>query len=543
MKIQNTTIQNRTKGHRLRATHVVPHHHTDSSGLSDFLKRLKEYPCSKEQILYSIGLELLSDNRNPAVEQFLNEYRIARVEVPNIPTGVFDLLGSAYQYLNSKMENLKQGIFYTGKDLALQLTNDLDFDNGQVILDPACGSGSFLFRSEAPPTQLVGVDSDPIGVMIAKFNYFLKFPDAPPPRLFCSDFFSWTKENRSSQFDYIIGNPPFGANLDLSEIESQFITSGESFSYFIEYSYQLLTRDGRLRFIVPESLLNVKRHTDVRDFILDHTNLTRITWFSKKFAGVMSDVYMIELGKNRGTHTLFEGTSNVKMDRRVFKKLKNHIFVSLNETDLNIIEKVAGKKSFDLSNSIFGLGVVTGNNSVALLDAPSVGLEPIYTGKDVAKYRLLPPSKFLKFDRESLQQVAPDEIYRAESKLIYKTISKTLRFALDETGTLSTNSANIVIPHIPGYRTMTVMAFLNSDIYSFLYLKLFGGVNKIGKEHLLSLPFPKITPAQRKKIDNLCEAVMGGAPDDKLQHFVHHTIFGLTDAEVEYVREIVDRER
>jgi predicted RNA methylase len=543
MKIVNTTIQNRTKGHKLRATHVVPHHHTDASGLSEFLKMLKESPFTKEQLLYSIGLELLSDNRNPAVAQFLDEYQFERVEVPNIPIGAFDLLGSAYQYLNSKMENLKQGIFYTGKDLTLRLTTDLAFDKGQVILDPACGSGSFLFRSAAPPTQLVGIDSDPIGVMIAKFNYFLKFPDAPPPQLFCSDFFSWAKKHSGNEFDYIIGNPPFGANLDLSELESRFISSGESFSYFIEYSYQLLARDGRLRFIVPESLLNVKRHTDVRDFILDHTNLNKITWFSKRFAGVMSDVYMIELDKRKGTHTLFEGTATVNIDRRVFKKLKNHIFVSLNDRDLNIIEKVEAKKSFDLSNSIFGLGVVTGNNSEALSETPRAGLEPIFTGKEVAKYRLLPPTKYLKFDRDSLQQVAPDEIYRAESKLIYKTISKTLRFALDETGALSTNSANIVIPQVPGYHAMTVMAFLNSDIYSFLYLKLFGGVNKIGKEHLLSLPLPRITPTQRKKIDGLCQAVIDGEPDDKLQHYVHHTIFGLTEAEIEYVREIVDLAR
>lgn len=543
MKIINTTIQNRTKGDRLRSTHLVPHHHTDTDDLSEFLMSLRNFTVPKQQLLYSIGVKLLANNKNPAVLQLLKEYKLKAVEVPNIPEGVFDLLGSAYQYLNSKMENLKRGIFYTGKDLAVQLTSDLAFADGQMLLDPSCGSGSFLFHSDAPPGQLVGIDSDPIGVMIAKFNYFLKFPSAPPPQIYCSDFFAWMRENPNVKFEYIIGNPPFGANLDISQIPSKHIISGESFSYFIEYSFGLLSPNGCLRFIVPESLLNVKRHTDIRDFILDQTNLHKIIRFSKKFAGVMSDMYMIEVNKKRGTRTLFIDSSEIKMDRQIFRDLKNHIFVHLSDTDLSIIEKSKLKKSFDLSESIFGLGVVTGNNAEFLADVPRKGFEPIYTGKEVTKYQLSRPNRYIKFDRDSLQQVAPDEIYRTDSKLIYKTISKTLRFALDESGSLTTNSANIVIPKLPGYDATSVMAMLNSDLYSFLYIKLFGGVNKIGKEHLMALPFPRISVSDHKKIAKLCSAAIVGTSDKALQEFIHHEIFNLTNDEVSHVQEVVNSAR
>jgi TaqI-like C-terminal specificity domain len=190
----------------------------------------------------------------------------------------------------------------------------------------------------------------------------------------------------------------------------------------------------------------------------------------------MSDMYMIELNKGQGSRTLFVDSSKIKMNRQTFRDLKNHIFVQLSDTDLRIIEKANLQKSFDLSNSIFGLGVVTGNNAEFLSDSPRKGYEPIYTGKEVTKYQLSEPNKYIRFDRESLQQVAPDEIYRTDSKLIYKTISKTLRFALDKSGSLTTNSANIVIPRLPGYDATSVMAMLNSDLYSFLYIKLFGGL-------------------------------------------------------------------
>ena len=540
MKITNTTIQNKTKGQKLQSSHFVPRHHVDTDDLTHFLTRVREIKAPKDQVIYSIGIKLLSGNTNENVQSFLNEYEIEPLEIPDIPIGVFDLLGSVYQYLNSKMENLKRGIFYTGKEPAVQMTKDLVFDSGQVLFDPSCGSGSFLFRSEAPPAQLVGVDADPIGVMICKFNYFIKFPEAPPPRIYNSDFFSWYRQNSNLRFEYIIGNPPFGANLDISELDSKYIISGESFSYFVEFGFQLLAQNGTLRYIVPDSLLNVKRHTDVRDFILEKTNLSRIVRLTKKFAGVMSDVLIIELNRKHGNTTLFEGAETVTVDRNVFKKLKNHIFVCLSAQDIEIIEKVSIQKTYDLSKSIFGLGVVTGNNAEFLFEKPGKGREPIFTGKEITKYKLLEPSKFILYRRDELQQVAPDEIYRANSKLIYKTICKTLRFAIDTNGALTTNSANIVIPNIPGYGPYTVLAFLNSDLYSFLYLKLFGGVNKIGKEHLMALPFPELSPSLKKMIDRMSKSVVKSGADVDLQRFIHKEVFNLTNEEILYIQKVAN---
>ena len=87
------------------------------------------------------------------------------------------MLGYIYQYLNSKRENLVRGSFYTDYKIAKDFVNDLDFSKNQLILDPSCGSGSFLFNSYTSSNQIFGVDNDPIAIMIAKFNYFIKFID------------------------------------------------------------------------------------------------------------------------------------------------------------------------------------------------------------------------------------------------------------------------------------------------------------------------------------------------------------------------------
>jgi hypothetical protein len=536
MTFKNTTVQNRSKQERLNASHTIPNHYIESAGVSKFLTQLLDLEYPKEQILYSLGVHLLGKHSNQAIKTFLNEYDYEILPFEGIPQNEFDLLGSAYQFLNSKMENLEKGSFYTGGGVARDFVADLDFSRGQVLLDPACGSGSFLFRSDAPASQIYGVDADPIAIMIAKFNYFLKFPDAPYPNLVCEDFFLWFAAHEDDRFDYIIGNPPYGASLDLAKIPTQYVISGESFSFFIEFGYWLLKEDGIFRYLLPESILNVKRHTDIRNFILKYTNLKRIKRYSKKFTGVMSDVYMLELNHKKTKNMIFEDSGEAtSIPKTLFAGLKNQIFVNLNKNDIGIIEKVEDIQGSDLSKSIFGLGVVTGDNKTKLFSVQEKGMEPIYSGKEVEKYKLLPAKNYILFDRNNLQQVAPDEIYRAAVKLIYQTISKYLKVAIDTTGSLSTNSANIIISTLDTIDVYSLLGLLNSDLYSYLHLKLFGGVNKIAKENLMALPLPKLSKKQDETLKKLVLEVLETGDDSKVQDYVNVEIFDLTELQVKYL--------
>jgi hypothetical protein len=536
MTFKNTTVQNKSKQERLNNSHTIPSHYFEGPDVVKFLNYLLELPYSKEEILYSLGKYLLGKHDNPSINKFLSEYNYQELDLRDIPGNEFDLLGTAYQYLNSKLENLETGSFYTGKGIALDFVDDLNFESGQTILDPACGSGSFLFRSNANPEQIYGVDADPIAIMIAKFNYFIKFPSASYPNLFCEDFFTWFAENDELRFDFIIGNPPYGANLDLSKVPSQYIFSGESFSYFIEFCYWLLKENGTFRFLLPEAILNVKRHSDVRNFILKYTNLKRIKRYSSKFAGVMSDVYMLELDKTKSSRMIFEDVDKTTIPKSLFKGLKNQIFVNLNKVDMTIIEKVELIQKYNLSESIFGLGVVTGDNKTKLTQVRETGTEHIYTGKEVEKYFLLPPKNYIRFERDKLQQVAPDAIYRAPEKLVYKTISKYLKISLDTSMSLTSNSANIFIPKVPDMDIYEVLGLLNSDLYSYLHLKLFGGVNKIARENLMALPLPKMTAAKHLELRALVQEVMHSKDDRPLQDFINTDIFSLSDQEIAHIK-------
>lgn len=240
---KNTTIQNKSKQARLNSTHFLPVESLNNPDITNFLMSLLPLldRYTKEQVICSIGEKLLKSKCHQNINTLLQIEPIP-ISINNIPTDFPDILGCSYQYLNTKLENLEKGSFYTSPKIAMDFVSDLDFSNGQTIFDPSCGSGSFLFNSDAPAEQMYGVDFDANAILIAKINYYLKYLSAPPPNIFCDDFFNWSQNNDNKKFNYIIGNPPYGANIDLSLMRETEVVSGESFSYFIESSLKHLEK-------------------------------------------------------------------------------------------------------------------------------------------------------------------------------------------------------------------------------------------------------------------------------------------------------------
>jgi hypothetical protein len=117
--------------------------------------------------------------------------------------------------------------------------------------------------------------------------------------------------------------------------------------------------------------------------------------------------------------------------------------------------------------------------------------------------------KFLHYDKNTLQQTAPEKYYRAPEKLVYKFISNQLVFAYDDTGVLCLNSANILIPDIPGMSIKTVLAFLNSNVLRYYYQARFKDL-KILKSKLIQLPFPNVSPENAVEIDRLTDYILKG---------------------------------
>jgi hypothetical protein len=178
------------------------------------------------------------------------------------------------------------------------------------------------------------------------------------------------------------------------------------------------------------------------------------------------------------------------------------------------------------------LGIITGNNAKVLKDRPRQGLEPIFTGKDIAPYGLKKASHYIKYNRADFQQCAKDAYYRAKEKLVYKFVSNRLCFTYDNKQRLFLNSANILIPEVDGMSTKTVLAFLNSELFNFLYAKRFNDI-KILKGNLSALPFPKITAEQDQQLTTFVDRALRG--DTKALTEIDDLIFSLYEFDTEEI--------
>ena len=214
-------------------------------------------------------------------------------------------------------------------------------------------------------------------------------------------------------------------------------------------------------------------------------------FLGKEFNGVLTDVVSLLLTKNTQNNKIkiIENNCEKIIDKNIFSKNVNFNFTNADNTEYQILEKIFSKSHSTLKNSVWGLGIVTGK-------------EKIYTGKEISAYFLKDSDKYIDYKRENFQQVANDNIYRAKEKLVYKFISNKLVFAYDNEQKLMLNSANILIPQVNSHSIKSVLAFLNSNLFQYIYRKKFNEI-KILKGNLLQLPFPILANSEEKEISEI----------------------------------------
>lgn len=504
--------------------------------------------------ILSLGISLLKKANiynHRHVKTTLEEYAsiavIDELVSSNLPTNEFDILGLIYQsYLQEGKKNII-GSYYTPQKIVYNMTKDFDLSNGALFFDPCCGSGAFLLTVSAnEPNQIFGVDKDKVAVLISKINLLLKYKDKEFfPQVYCIDFLmdrSIMQQHPifEKKFDYIATNPPWGAVNSKSNIYA--ITSKETFSYFFVKAFEQLKENGTIKFLFPEAILNVKVHKDIRQFILDHAGLVSITIYDDRFSGVTTKYIDIECGNGayKNSFNVYTGSKKRTVEMKTVQETENLVFNLLSDYDLSIIKLVKSIGKYSLQNSIWALGIVTGDNKSKLFSEYHDGMERIYTGKEIQPYVLRPAKNYILYDRANLQQVAKEEIYRAPEKLVYKFISNKLVFAYDNSVSLFLNSANILIPNIPSMSIKSVMAFLNSSLFQFMYIKLFGEV-KILKGNLIELPFPELSTTDNAKITSLVDELLGGnsAKREEIENYIF-SFYGLTNEQITHVRIIVN---
>ncbi|MBO6023355.1 MAG: N-6 DNA methylase [Bacteroidales bacterium] len=528
-----TRRANKSRSQRI----ITPEGYVMAGSLPRFVEELRDTTYPINDLIFSLCASYVEHNKvNEANKQrFFEEYTHYQrlgLEVPRqiLKNRQDDWIGFIYQSLTAEGHRILKGLYYTKPVIVNEMLSDIRMLSGEKFLDPCCGSGIFLLKVQhAQLEQLYGIDNDPLAVMIAKANLMVRYNESSVyPQIYQMDFLLHAASALGDlRFDYIVTNPPWGTEkgkLHASEV----IQSKENASLFFTESFKFLKQNGIQHFLLPTSMMKIKVHADFRHFVTHETRMETLKCYCERFKGVFTDFISLKVSRKPtfGSQSYKVYGINNEVSKKEFVPSEDDFCAipMLNDRDEAIISKVERMRHDDLSHSQWALGIITGNNAKVLKDRPRKGLEPIFTGKDITKYGLKKASRYIKYNRADFQQCAKDEFYRAKEKLVYKFVSSRLCFTYDDKQRLFLNSANILIPEIDGMSIKTVLAFLNSELFNFLYAKRFNDI-KILKGNLSSLPFPKITSEQDQQFSALVDRALSG--DKDAQDEIDERIFSL----------------
>lgn len=287
---------------------------------------------------------------------------------------------------------------------------------------------------------------------------------------------------------------------------------------------------------MPTSVLNVKTHKDIRRYIVEKTSIEKIQIFKKPFTAVLTDAVSLSLSKQKTNITeIIENENTHQVDSNRFSKNKDNVFTLYSKQIENIIKKIENTKNFNLKECDYALGIVTGNNSKHIFNTAVFGSLPIYTGKEIQKYCLSMPKKYIMYQRDFFQQVAKDEYYFAVEKLIYKFISnKRLIFAYDANKSLILNSANLLIPKNTPIDIKGLCVLLNSNVLNFYFKNKVNQIKTL-KADLQNLPIPLVSPILEKKLIEFFNK-KEFEKDSEIQELIY-SHYGFSDNEIKIIED------
>ncbi len=455
---------------------------TDIFGKPDVKSNLEQIDIPDKVIT-----ELLDHVSKPSPKL---EYNFAAIDV--------DVLGGIYEnYLafiqkgkkltGGKSKRKEQGIYYTPKEIVDYIVDNtvgmylrsenLKSVKNLKIVDPACGSGSFLisavselndfyehnvkdYKDLSPSEKLelikkniYGVDLDERAVSIAKLNVYLNILSSTKqkavgghttllPELRTNikvgnsiisddgladgkalDWETWlNRELDDKHFGIVVGNPPYGAELTKPQSEYVLKTypatknNTDTAIAFINKSMLLLDKNGYLGFIVPKPLIYSQKWQAARNLI--RPDLVKLVDVSKAFKDVLLEQVIIIVKKGSNSKEYYidfldNKKEKVKIDKGLIDIFGNFIN-DVSEEELELGLKLAKDKKFISDVAEIERGLIIQDY------LKETGDIPIIRGKCIERYQLNSATEFI--SKSDYSKVNEEASYLEKPKIVVQNI-------------------------------------------------------------------------------------------------------------------------
>lgn len=227
--------------------------------------------------------------------------------------------GELYETILKELQSAgKSGEFYTPRAITQFITETINPQLGEKVLDPACGTGGYLtcaiehLKAQAKNVEqrksieqnIAGWEYKPLPYLLATTNLILH--DIEIPNIKFGDALDQPLSNftEKHRVNVILANPPFGgivANGNESNFPQTYRTK-ESADLFLILMIHLLKQDGRAGIVLPDGSLTgdgVKQR--VRQRLLEECNLHTIIRLPNSvfqpYATVATNLLFFDKGK------------------------------------------------------------------------------------------------------------------------------------------------------------------------------------------------------------------------------------------------------
>ncbi|MEM3796007.1 MAG: N-6 DNA methylase, partial [Archaeoglobaceae archaeon] len=228
-----------------------------------------------------------------------------------------DVIGRVYEELIPDVERHRLGQYYTPPPIVELITEMCIRSPNDKVLDPACGSGSFLVKAyhklkdmkkkenpfadenrlhEEILNQLYGVDINPFPAQLSSINLAIRNLRVPSRHMniIVSDFFK-VKPSMGiiPEVDVVVTNPPYTRQEEMEykdQIREEALTYSDGskiqldaragiYAYFFTHSAKFLKEHGMMGQITSDTWLDVGYGEGLKQFFLDHFKIHAIIWY------------------------------------------------------------------------------------------------------------------------------------------------------------------------------------------------------------------------------------------------------------------------
>lgn len=250
--------------------------------------------------------------------------------------------GELYENILKELQSAgKSGEFYTPRAITQFITDIINPQIGEKILDPACGTGGYLtcaiehLKKQANSVKerksieenIIGWEYKPLPYLLATTNLILH--DIEVPNIRFGDALDQPLSNftEKHRVNVILANPPFGgivANNNENNFPQSFRTK-ESADLFLILMIHLLKNEGRAGIVLPDGSLTgegVKQR--IREKLLKDCNLHTIIRLPNSvfqpYATVATNLLFFEKGKS--TKDIWYYEHRLPVGQKAYSKTK-----------------------------------------------------------------------------------------------------------------------------------------------------------------------------------------------------------------------------